>query len=241
MGNSTMKAVSRWVAKVVAVAFVTGGATMLTTPTASAVPCASGGQAGWISVPDPLPLPGYTKFYRNCSSTGKKLLANYEHGNSIICVAPGANHRLGHWDGFEQGHPLDEPGEYWSAVDLGSCSNWRDSNPVPIDNIAGQAVVKRYADASAPLRGLPHARWELWCYCKGGKESDPVQWRPVLSRIGQNNEPDGPPLRGYLDKDGNFDDRRGPLDIEVIYPQNYTLADGTTWHGCVPADPRCPT
>ncbi|MEV4418146.1 hypothetical protein [Catellatospora sp. NPDC049609] len=73
-------------------------------------------------------------------------------------------------------------------------------------------------------RPLSGARIELWYLGRAGVDT-PQQWRPVLSGRDDNNRPDGTPVSGYLDDDGRY-------TLSFIYPQTYTLRDGTMWEGC---------
>ncbi|MFJ8589652.1 hypothetical protein ACIRD2_34295 [Streptomyces sp. NPDC093595] len=88
-----------------------------------------------------------------------------------------------------------------------------------------------FGQVTAPIntgeeqRALAGARYELWYFGKDGSAGSAPEWRPVLSRVNSNNAPNSDPVKGYLNADGAY-------AISFVYPQNYTLANGATWHGC---------
>ncbi|MFC8015990.1 hypothetical protein [Streptomyces cinereoruber] len=151
---------------------------------------------------------------------------------STSCLPPGVRINLGYNDGISEGQPGDMTGpEFGSARDIANCTNYEDV--IPRDRLQGKVVVERHSGEGSPTRPLANAKWELWYKGKAGKENDAVIDRPVLKSFNSETwEPSGDPLTGYLNANGEFDDKIGPAGIEFIYPQTYNLRDGTDWHGC---------
>lgn len=73
-------------------------------------------------------------------------------------------------------------------------------------------------------RPLAYANYELWYFGSDGAGT-PVQWRPVLSGVDANHRPAGAHVKGSFKPDGT-------TRLDFVYPQPYTLKDGTPWVGC---------
>ncbi|WP_204042061.1 hypothetical protein [Acrocarpospora phusangensis] len=168
------------------------------------------------------------EWHANCASGPRRGAWSIYMGGAwspggVVCVAPGGSFYAG-WKTLNWTH---EDGELHSAgMTMGDCTLPSPPDP-PEVRVTGQAVVPRRMGENAPMRPMAGARWELWYKGRHGTLSDPEEWHPVRPGAGGT----GDPLTGYLGPNGEF-------DIEFVYPQNYQLANGSMWYGCLPTEPE---
>lgn len=180
--------------------------------------CTTGSES-WLETVGPNE---YRRHYYECANTNNPTARRYFYHqlpHVDICLQP----RQAVYAGWRDLSSEPAVGEYGTWLPL-----WHGCAPPPAPeppwvDVEGEVLTR--VNMGGPERSLAGARYELWCLCRDGTADGTLEWRPVLDGVDDNGRPAGLPVRGYLDGADGY-------DLRFIYPHQYRLRDGSTWHGC---------